>query len=162
MSLGLFIAAGIITYRITPSYKYFFFKTSTKEILSAAPYYIDKSGWEFVMKGVTEDRESISFEKNNSDTLKHIIFSTSKNDAIDIIRYTKRYRKNSTFCFLRMDSKDTLVSYYVCSSDTIFQRGEYLNRFSELKLDTAERKFYLLHRDSLKIIRGDNLPKLPL
>ena len=44
----------------------------------------------------------------------------------------------------------------------IFDVGEYAYRFSSMKMDSIEGKYYLKHEDSLRRVKGDGLPKLPI
>lgn len=160
----LFIGiTGVVIYFSIPFEIKFFLKGSTRDIISTLPYFVDNSGWDFVLTGNTDGQSSLSFEKKETDTVKHVIFSVDAHkNPLGVIRYTKKFRENGKEHTIKMGSNDTLFSYYVGESrDTVFQIGEYYYRFIYFKLDTAEQKYYLLHKDSLKSIRGDNLPKLP-
>lgn len=163
--IGLLVA-GILFWAaslIFPFEKRFFLKGSTQEVIDLLPYFMDDTGWNFVLRGSTDGQNSISFESKNGDTLKHVIFSIdSLENATGVIRFTKIFESNGGKFTVRMNAHDTLFSFAIRNSrDTVFQNGEYYYRFTTFKLDTAQQKYYLLYKDSLMAVRGDNLPVLP-
>ena len=156
---------GILTYRLTlPFEQKFFSKASTKNVLEKSPYYVDQEGWSFVMNGTSKNYTSYSFERNDSDTLKHIIFLINENDeAFEIFEYKKVFRLGNRFkCTVWMNSTDTLFSYVEKDNDEkLFIRGEYYFKYTFLKMTTDEMKYFLLYEDSLTRVRGNNLLRLP-
>ena len=162
---GIFLAFTLvaITVYLLPKEDKFFLEPSTQLVIKSLPYYVDKSGWELMLDGKTDGQNSLSFQKKDRDTTKHIIFAVdSHKKAVGIIRYTKKFSGDGKQFTVEMNSRDTLFSFYNSNSkDTIFQTGEYYYKFSNFQLDSSGRKYYLLHKDSLVFVRGDNLPKLP-
>ena len=92
-----------------------------------------------------------------------LYFSIDENrKPLNVLRYTKVFRSKSGTCTVKMDSKDTLFAYVLSKAkDTVFYTGEYYFKYTHLQLDSAQRKFYRLHKDSLRFVDGDNLPALP-
>jgi hypothetical protein len=60
-----------------------------------------------------------------------------------------------------MSSQDTLFFYRESSTgEKSFVVGEYAYRFTNFEMDSTEANFYLNHTDSLRKVKGDNLPRL--
>lgn len=64
-----------------------------------------------------------------------------------------------------LSNNDTLhLSYFTDSANIknpTFIVGEYAFRYSYLKLSAGEQRYYELHYDSLRRVRGNDLPPLP-
>lgn len=81
--------------------------------------------------------------------------------SVNIQRIRKRFSCEYDTCHLEMDSKDTLYFYKENPSGIKdFVVGEYAYRFERLLLDSVELEIYLNKEDSLRKLRGNNLPKL--
>jgi hypothetical protein len=63
-------------------------------------------------------------------------------------------------CVVSMLSNDTLFYYIKTEETKKFIIGEYAYLHAFLKLDSSELDFYFLYEDSLKKVKGDNLPRL--
>jgi hypothetical protein len=156
--------AGIwIAYLLIPLETKFFYKEATQSLIDSAPYHLDDGGWTLILAGKTDGQNSLSFEQVDGDSSKHVIFAVDDNKVpAKIIRYTKSFRTGDGIFTVQMNSKDTLFAYLIRNSnDTIFSKGEYFYKYTHIQLDSAERKFYLLYKDSLRFVNGDNLPPLP-
>jgi hypothetical protein len=160
----ILIGVGVmVSYLLLFKRNNFFKEPATLALIRSLPYYVDPEGWTLILEGKTDGQNSLSFEKNVQDTAKHIIFSVDdKRQPAKVIRFTKEFKSDDGNVTLKLDSKDTIVAYLVThSNDTIFYKGEYFFKYTHFQMDTAERKFYLLYKDSLKAVSGDNLPRLP-
>jgi hypothetical protein len=149
--LSIFII-GIVIYFSIPFEAKFFSKESTEKVIRNLPYYVDRSGWTLVMDGNTEGQHSFSFENDQPDTVKHIIFALDeKDDAVKVIQFSKKFVNNSKRQYLRMNAKGILYSFYVDqeTGDSIFQTGEYYYKYTNLKMNQRESEYYLLYKDSL-------------
>lgn len=127
-------------------------------------YQNDYQGWELVRETRKEWETEYTVLKKDNDTLKVLFFfEGTKDGKINIGGYSKRYNCNGAdTCFLRMYLRDTLFLYSENSKkEKTFEVGEYYYRFSYFKMDTAELNYYSKHEDSLRRVRGNNLPKLP-
>ncbi|MCZ8215967.1 MAG: hypothetical protein O9262_06985 [Cyclobacteriaceae bacterium] len=123
----------------------------------------DIQGWKLVQEINNEWEVNYTVEKMDNDTLKTIFFLEGVKDGSMIVnRYQKQYRCNDTdTCYLDMTSQDTLYFYRQnFNGEKIFEVGEYAYRFTYFKMDSAEVTYYLKHEDSLKRVRGSNLPRL--
>jgi hypothetical protein len=97
-----------------------------------------------------------------NDTTFIMYFAESKSDGlISVYGLRKRFKCDYDTCNLYLDSKDTVYYYRENSSGTRnFIVGEYAYRFERLLLDSTEMKIYFDKKDSLRRIRGNNLPKI--
>ncbi len=127
-------------------------------------YTNNPSGWELVQEIEQEWDINYTIKKIDNDTLKVLFFAIGnkeKDDKIFINGYAKTFRCNQTdTCYLKMTSQDTLFYYRQHSKEKIFEVGEYAYRFTYLKMDTVEINYYLEHEDSLRRVKGNNLPRL--
>ena len=84
-----------------------------------------------------------------------------KDGSIAVNEYKKRYPCSGVdTCYLEMTSQDTLFYYREHNGEKIFEVGEYAYRFTKFKMDSTEANYYVKHMDSLRRVRGNNLPKL--
>ena len=124
----------------------------------------DYKDWKLVREIKNEWDTDYIVEKNDNDTLKILLFLEGKKDgSIRPYEYKKRYpcSNNTDTCYLEMTSQDTLFFYRKHNDEKLFEVGEYAYRFAYFKMDSTEANYYLKHEDSLKRVRGSNLPKLP-
>lgn len=152
-----------------PSGQKFFGKDSTKMALKNTPYFITNSSddWSarFIGSHDNFDSLSIRFHKIEKDTSKDVIFSVDRKlNAVSVLMYQKKYNGTKGKYFVRYGRTDTLYCYYTSdgSQKKTFVVGEYFHRGENLGFDLAERPYYLLHKDSLDRIHGNDLPKLPV
>jgi hypothetical protein len=126
-------------------------------------YHNDYQGWKLVREIKNEWDNDYIIEKTDKDTLKILLFLEGKKDgSIRPYEYKKRYPCNGVdTCFLEMTSQDTLFYYREKEGLKIFEVGEYAYLFTHMKMDSIELDYYLKHEDSLRRVRGNNLPKLP-
>lgn len=147
----------------------FFEKDSTKLAFSKAPYFISNSSrdWSVGFIGSFDafDSLSIRLSKTEADTSKSVTLSLDKNrNAISVLIYLKEYKDRKRNYSVMFGPKDTLYSYYT-SEDTQkkhFLVGEYYYRGVHRGFDPDETIYYLLHKDSLDRVRGNDLSKLPI
>lgn len=82
-------------------------------------------------------------------------------------RFVKTFSDNQfTYRIYLNDGIDTLYFFYTLEKEDnprnrIFIRGKYAFLYNLGVLDSLESRYYLLHRDSLNKVIGDNLPDLP-
>ena len=160
------IVIAFLTFRLTPYPYIFFHKPSTSEVISKLPYYVgNKSGWDLILVGSRDGYESMSFQKNEADTFKHIIFAIDENRTpFKVINFLKRYESNGVNYQVYCNDIDTLYAYYINKAmDTVFIRGEYFHKYQNMEFNKNMREFeyFILYKDSLTNVRGDNLPKFP-
>ena len=74
MTTVLIIFAAIVGYYFMASENQFFDRQSTQLLINSLPYYVDKAGWRLKLEGNTDGQKSLSFEQQDKDTLKHVIF----------------------------------------------------------------------------------------
>jgi hypothetical protein len=101
-----------------------------------------------------------TLKKVDGDTTKILFFFEDKNGVAEITEYKKLYPCGLDTCFLEMTGLDTLYFYKQQMSKRTFFIGEYAFLFSHFKMDTIDAAFYLKYEDSLRRIKGNNLPKL--
>lgn len=146
----------------------FFIEDSTRSGLKQLPYFISTSerNWNLEFIGAFEDFDSLSarFSNLEGDTVKNLIIALDKyNNAVKVLRYEKEFFKDAKKYYVVFGKSDTLFCYYKDVTDQkVFVTGEYSYRGSHMGFDQNERKYYLLHKDSLDKVRGNNLPKLPM
>ena len=126
-------------------------------------YRNDHRGWELVREDNSSQWDiKYTLKKNDNDTSKVLFFLEGKDGSIEVNGYKKHYPCNAVdTCYLEMTSQDTLFFYREYNDKKIFKVGEYAYLFTYMKMDSSEANYYLKHEDSLKRIRGSNLPKLP-
>lgn len=126
-------------------------------------YHNSHHGWKLVQEIENEWDTYYTIEKIDNDTLKVIYFLEGiKDGSIEVNRYQKQYRCNGNdTCYLDMTSQDTLFFYSQNNNgEKKFKVGEYAYRFTYFEMDSIEVNYYLKHEDSLRRVRGHNLPKL--
>jgi hypothetical protein len=123
----------------------------------------DTYGWELVREEHRAWDSEYSIKKIEGDTIKILFFlERNKDKSISIHLYKKRYPCGLDTCYLEMNAQDTVFLYRKNRKKKIFEVGEYAYRFSYFKMDTIESNYYLKHEDSLRRVKGNNLPKLGL
>jgi hypothetical protein len=158
-------------YRITLAILILIFLNSCKENWEKSLDKIDKSllyknnlhEWRLVQEINSKWDTNYTIEKNDSDTLKLLFYSVrTKDGSIEVDNYKLKYPCHGTdTCYLDMSSQDTLFFYSKNGAgEKSFILGEYAYRFTYFEMDSAEANFYLEHTDSLRRVKGDNLPKL--
>jgi hypothetical protein len=137
-------------------------RTTLEKIDKRLLYNNNTNGWELTQEINEEWSTSYRISKNDNDTLKILEYSIgNKGEEVYLLQYLKAFRCNQLdTCYLEMNSQDTLFFYRQNGKVKIFEVGEYAYRFSRLKLDSVELSFYLAHEDSLRRIKGNNLPRL--
>ena len=100
----------------------------------------------------------------NGKTIAMCVFKTLNDDSY-LYYYVQNWKEDGWKYELRI-ADDTLYSFRSKESDIEFIMGEYEfrrrgNMKTHPRLDSLEIIYYDLHRDSLRKIRGNNLPPLP-
>jgi hypothetical protein len=123
----------------------------------------DRKGWQLVQEIKNEWDTYYTIEKIDNDTSKVLFFLQANGDGTtNVSGYRKIFKCNKTdTCYLKMSSQDTLFFYRENNHQKIFEVGEYAYHHSYFKMDSIEVKYYLEHEDSLRRVRGNNLPRLP-
>lgn len=117
-------------------------------------------GWELSTKEEYPNSVLYNIRKKDSDTTKLLSFFKSES-GLSVKEYLKYYPENGDTCYLKMVSSDTLYFYRQRGDTKNFIVGEYGYRYTSMLLEDYELDYYLKHEDSLRRVRGSNLPKLP-
>jgi hypothetical protein len=97
--------------------------------------------------------------KYDGDTLKYMRFIPDENNLPIISDYEMKFPcGNLDTCFLRMQAMDTLFYYKQNELRKEFIIGEYAFWYTSTQMNKEERDFYEKHEDSLRSIKGNNLP----
>jgi hypothetical protein len=120
-------------------------------------YHNDYLGWKLFQ--VTDD---YAVTKTDNDTLKTMRYTIDDNGTPQIYFYEEIFKCGTDTCYLHMRDLDTLFFYSKTGNLRKFKVGEYAFRYMNLKLVDDEIKYYMLYEDSLRKVRGNNLPKLPV
>lgn len=125
-------------------------------------YNNDASGWHLLQEIPTELNTEYTIEKIENDTLKILYFGVRTHGENYIIEYRKRFPCGEMdTCFIDIDPElDTLFYYKQNNGIKEFIVGEYSYRYIYQMFDAKEQEFFYLHVDSLRRVRGNNLPKL--
>ncbi len=122
----------------------------------------DHREWKLAQKIKSVWLTQYTVTKVDRDTLKVLFLSQGQDGKVWVSGYSKQYKlSDSDSAFLKMTSQDTLFFYRRHGDEKIFVVGEYAYRFTYFKMDSTEANYYLKHEDSLRQVRGNNLPKLP-
>jgi hypothetical protein len=101
--------------------------------------------------------------KTDGDTLKTLSFLAGGTDnwrSAD--RYVKEYPCGSTdTCHLILHENDTLYWYSESKGLKNFLSGEYMYRSERLLFDEDEQNYFEFFKDSLRKVKGNDLPDLP-
>ncbi len=124
-------------------------------------YYNNTEHWELVRAEANTWDDQFTIKKIDGDTVKIMMFLQRKDKSLSIYTYKKRFPCGVDTCYLEMSSQDTLFLYKKNNTNKVFQVGEYAYRFTTMRMDSIELDYYLKHEDSLRTIRGNNLPPLP-
>jgi hypothetical protein len=153
IGLGLFTASCMEPWR------------AAIEKVSLSPvFHIDAQGWELVQAQDARDYEkTYTLRKIDSDTTKIVLISEWYDDSVALIQYKKSFPCHTMdTCFLQMDSRDTLFYYRTHNGKLVFEVGEYAYKFTSMTLKSSQLDYYLENADSLRKVRGTNLPELPV
>lgn len=125
-------------------------------------YNNDPSGWHLLQEIPTKFTTEYTIEKIENDTLKILYFGTATDEENYIIEYRKRFPCGEMdTCFINIHPElDTLFYYKQSNGIKKFVVGEYSYRFINQMFSAEEQEFFFLHEDSLRRVRGNNLPKL--
>lgn len=124
---------------------------------------IPLKGWIVDINFLEEDKRFIEAHFNRNDTSYFISFYAPEieNRQYYISRFVKNFKNNKYDYYLGM-KVDTCYFYKqkIDSTAKEFIVGKYcyMNMFSELNFGQSE--YYNFHKDSLRIIRGNDLPEL--
>lgn len=135
---------------------------------------IDTSGWEVELFYETSNDVNLDIFKKVNDTSHYAELYISKYDSTMgereekvyyVLQYIKSYldSRHKHFIFYK-NGKDTLYYYKAPLNDLdnkIFVMGKYQYQYTFPMLDSSQAKYYLQHKDSLDMIRGNDLPPLP-
>lgn len=134
---------------------------------------IPKDGWEIQNHEYWSSTIDYSLVRKNSDTIYYLRFKKILHDSIfnkgddlySILYYRKEF-KDSKFEFVLDLGLNSDTNYFFKRSFTnpdslIFIRGKYCYLFKNGYLNNDQSGFYFKNKDSLKRVKGDNLPKLP-
>jgi hypothetical protein len=114
--------------------------------------------WE-VLQYIDNQNQYIIF-KYDGDTLKSLRFIPNEDDIPMISQYEMKFPCDRIdTCFVRIQEQDTLYFFRQGKNRKEFIVGEYAYRYTTLQLTTREMDFYEIHADSLRRIRGNNLPR---
>jgi len=117
----------------------------------------DPSGWKIFQ--YIESMDQYMIFKYDGDTLKYLRFIPDENNTPLISQYEMKFPCGSLdTCFLRMQSNDTLFYYKENKDRREFIAGEYAFRYTSTGMSIEEMHFYIDHEDSLRRIKGNNLP----
>lgn len=118
----------------------------------------DPSGWKNFQ--YIESMDQYMIFKYDGDTLKYLKFIPDENNIPVISQYEMKFPCGLLdTCFLRMQAKDTLFYFKENKDGKEFFVGEYAYRYTSTRMSTEEMDFYENHEDSLRRIKGNNLPK---
>ena len=134
---------------------------SLEKIAQMTP--IDQNNWEIVEKtGQGSSTKSYVLMQFKPDTT-HILHFMTENTELQLFYHDIRFEDKEYEYYLSIKS-DTLYFYKENKVDStrIFIVGEYEYLSRNAKLTPKQRVYYRHHRDSLKSIRGNNLPELPV
>jgi len=129
-----------------------------KKVDSQALFNNNYKDWT-INQEITEGEYSIY--KYDGDTLKTLVFVLDNNDVpvINLYEMTFPCNKKDT-CFVKMEGNDTLFYYSQNMGVKNFFVGEYVYRWYKSDMGD-EYDYYYLYEDSLRKVKGNNLPKLP-
>ena len=135
-------------------------------LLSRIHSYVEAEGWEelFPMSKIAGgDDELYQFIKQDGDTSKALqLIYIPKEDRI--VFHLQRTFYDSTHKHHLESNTDTLF-YYRSPLDNEYElefiTGKYQYLYSRLKLSEGQHCFFEMHKDSLRSIRGNDLPPLP-
>jgi hypothetical protein len=138
------------------------------ELVGRIQPYVDKDGWEELMPMYSiDDMDHYQLTKQDGDTTKTLhIFHHPKPDTL--IFQLHRMFEDATHRYEIVSREDTL--YYQRAPleddrDWEFIMGEYFFSSYTFKpkyaLTDGQKCYYRLHADSLRKVRGSNLPPLP-
>jgi len=137
---------------------------------------IDKKGWEMVKRYKFKDENAYILSKKISDTTYLLSFSYFKISKYKkdtsfyfIDYYKKNYNDSNFFHELCIQNRDTLyffkypLKFYPTNSfdKMIFISGKYFYMNKYGKLNSQQREYFDIHKDSLIKIKGNDLPQLP-
>lgn len=124
-------------------------------------YQNNYEGWELKTTEEYPNSALYNLHKKDGDTAKALSFFRS-NIGSSVKEYLKIYpTQNGDTFYLKMISDDTLYLYKQNKSLKNFVVGEYGYKYTSMLLKDFELDYYLKHEDSLRMIRGNNLPQLP-
>jgi hypothetical protein len=132
---------------------------------------IDETGWEVIKSDRWTNIIEYTLTKKNKDTTCLLMFRKFLHDSIfnpgsdsyGLVFFTKKFR-DSEFGYVVSFASDTnyYYKYPLQKPDSmIFIVGKYLYMAYYYKLSKGQRSYYFAHKDSLRKIRGDDLPELP-
>lgn len=107
-----------------------------------------------------------SMEGVNDNNVKYGVgfYIDIKTDAVKIDLMDKEFFVGDTMMHFSYESLDTQYVYFVPSQNKeqkIFIRGEYAYKYAFGGMKWSEKEYYINHLDSLRAIKGNNLPPLP-
>ncbi|WP_224997082.1 hypothetical protein [Cesiribacter sp. SM1] len=144
-------------------------QSKEEELVERIQPYVDKDGWEelFPMSSM-DDMNHYQLTKQDGDTTKTLhIFHHPKPDTL--LFELHRFYEDSTHRYHIVSEEDTLFFRRAPLEDDgnfEFIMGEYYHKNSRsldpgYALTDGQKCYYKMHADSLRKIRGNNLPALP-
>lgn len=118
--------------------------------------------WSLVQEIKNEWDINYTIEKIDGDTLKTLFFVEGKDGSTFTSEYWKTYPCEKDTCRLVMASNDTVYFYKEKDGAKTFYVGEYEYRYIHMLFTNDELDFYRLYEDSLKRVKGNDLPRLPI
>lgn len=124
--------------------------------------------WEVIIEYEYKEHIELVAETQIGDTLLYINAARVLEDGI--IKYKlrnirKTFDRNEWYDLQAFDSNLKLLYWCRVKNGNIDEKkfivGEYAFKFDEDLMDEGQSRFYALHRDSLKQVKGNNLPDLP-
>lgn len=125
---------------------------------------IKLNDWKILRRVENQSEIAFDLKRENNDTTERLIFHYYLDSANYFLQSFSQVVKHNGYLYnLEMD-RDTLYYYRTLTENPErkeFIVGEYNYRFMRNKLNSLQRKFYYIHRDSLSKIRGNKLKPLP-
>ena len=124
---------------------------------------IKDDGWKVLRRSENDTGIAFDLNREKKDTTERLIFHYYLDSSNYFLQsYSQIVLHDDITYTLEMDV-DTLF-YYKSSTDDNEERefivGEYNYRFMRNKLNSGQRRYYYIHRDSLSKVRGDGLKPL--
>jgi len=132
---------------------------------------IDEAGWKVVKTEKWSNTIEYTLQKKEKDTNELLVFQKLLYDSIfnpgdvkyGLVIFQKKF-KDKKFGYVVSFGSDTnyYYKYYLDRPDSmIFIVGKYLYLAYYHKLSKVQKMYFFAHKDSLKKIRGNDLPDLP-
>lgn len=137
---------------------------------------IDTDDWQVTLNAHSETESFFGLRKQVSDTIISLGFSCLRKDSgiyYIIDGFTKSFENDDLYHEWSMYNYDTLYffrrriglkndSVHLVPIDSLdFTVGKYYYLYLHNGVNLAQQQYFMVHKDSLLKIRGNNLPNLP-